>query len=58
VGHSDGVETVRPAVGAHVAGLGHLLTLAASCAAAAPPAIGVAILVGGLHVLGEEGDCV
>ena len=55
VGDSNRVKFVCPTVSSHVAGLGHLLTLAASCATAAPLAIWVSILIGGLCVLGEEG---
>ncbi len=51
VGDSNGMKTVRPAVGSHVAGLGHLLTLATSRAATSPPAIGVTILVNVLRIL-------
>ena len=58
VGYSNGMKSMRPAVASHVAGLGHLLTLASSRTAAAAPAIGVTILIGGLCILGEEGDCV
>ena len=55
VGDSNGMKTMHPAVGPHVAGLGHLLTLAASRATTAPPAIGVMILVDVLCILCEEG---
>ncbi len=55
VGDSNGMKTVCPTVGSHCAGLGHLLTLATLHAVAAPPAIGVPILISGLHIPGEEG---
>ncbi len=58
VGYSNRMKSMHPAVASHVAGLDHLLTLAFSRAAAAAPAIGVAILVGRLRILGKEGDCV